>query len=117
MAVNMKSVIAVGVFLGMFFHSPHRPANPGQNLSFCELVKNPAAFSGKQIRLRAIYRYAFESQRLEPPTCCPAPGANIWVEISTNLEGKALRLFRNFPKGHGLVLATFVGRFDTGDSY
>jgi len=88
-----------------------------QNVSYCDLAKNPSAFSGKRIRVRAIYRYAFEVQRLEPPACCPEAAPKIWVEINAGLEGSSLKLFHKFPKGEGLVLVTFAGTFESGGTY
>jgi len=88
--------------------------NAVQDVSFCELANNPSAFSGKRIRVRGIYRYEFERQRLEAPTCCPASKTKIWMEITSDLDRKSQRLFHRFPK-EGLVLATFVGTFETGE--
>ena len=93
------------------------PRETSQEVSYCDLAKNPSAFSGKRIRVRAIYRYAFEIERLEAPICCPEAGAKIWVQIDAALEGKSLKLFHKFPKGEGLVLATFVGTFESGGTY
>ena len=88
-----------------------------QDVSYCDLAKNPSAFSGKRIRVRAIYRYAFKIQRLEAPACCPEAGSKIWAEIESALEGSSLKLFHKFPKGEGLVLATFAGTFESGGTY
>jgi hypothetical protein len=88
-----------------------------QEVSYCDLIKSPLSFSGKQIRVRAIYKYGFEIQRLDPPVCCPERGTEIWVETEGNLEGNSRKLFRKFPKGMGLALATFVGTFESGGPY
>jgi hypothetical protein len=93
------------------------PQETPQDISYCDLAKNPSAFSGKRIRVRAIYRYAFEIQRLEAPMCCPEARPKIWMEINANLEGNSLKLFRKFPKGEGLVFATFIGTFESGGTY
>lgn len=37
-----------------------------QEVSYCDLVKAPEQFVGKRIRVRAIYKYGFEMQRLAP---------------------------------------------------
>jgi hypothetical protein len=88
-----------------------------QEVSYCDLVKAPEQFVGKHIRVRAIYKYGFEMQRLAPPACCPERGAKIWVEIKSEVEGDSLKLYRKFPKGMGLALATFEGKFDGGGPY
>jgi len=96
--------------------SNHRPQTT-REVNYCELVKNPSAFSGKRIRIRGIYRYALEVQRLEAPLCCSGNSTKIWVEIDADLEGNSAKMFRKFPKDEGLVLATFTGMFETGGSY
>jgi hypothetical protein len=40
------------------------------DVSYCQLAKDPSAFSGKRVRVRAIYHFGFEIQRLESLTCC-----------------------------------------------
>ncbi len=89
-----------------------KPGNAPQEVTYCQLAKDPAAFSGKQIRIRAIYSYMFEVQRLKSPTCCAERDVSIWVDFDEELGGNSRKLFRRFPKGMGLVLATFVGRFE-----
>jgi hypothetical protein len=88
-----------------------------QAVAYCDLVKSPQSFSGKRIRVRAIYKYGFEIQRLDPPMCCPERELKIWVEMEAKLQGNSLKLFRKFPKGMGLALATFVGTFESGGPY
>lgn len=88
-----------------------------QTVTYCDLTKKASAFSGQQVRIRAIYRYAFELQRLEAPECCPEKDGKIWVEIQPSLDHRSEKLFRKFPKGEGVVLATFVGRFESGGTY
>jgi hypothetical protein len=88
-----------------------------QDVTHCQLAKDPSAFSGKRIRVRAIYRYIFEMQRLESPGCCPDRMDKTWVEIGSGLEGHSLKQFKKFPRGMGIVLAVFVGKFDAGGPY
>jgi hypothetical protein len=88
-----------------------------QEVSYCDLVKTPQEFVGKRIRVRAIYKYGFEIQHLDSPACCPVRGTKIWVEIESGLEGDSLKLYRKFPKGMGLALATLEGAFESGGPY
>jgi hypothetical protein len=39
------------------------------------------------------------------------------VDFDDTLQGKSKRLFHDFPKGMGFVLATFVGKIETGEPY
>lgn len=109
------SIIFLFNCLAMLANS--NPQGTPQGVSYCDLAKNPSAFSGKRIRVHAVYRYAFEIQRLEAPGCCPEAAPKIWVEIGATLEGSSLKLFNKFPKGEGLVLATFAGTFESGGTY
>lgn len=88
-----------------------------QSVAYCDLIKAPQSFSGKRIRVRAIYKYGFEIQRLDPPMCCPERGLKIWVEMEEELQGDSRKLFRKLPRGMGLALATFVGTFESGGPY
>jgi hypothetical protein len=93
------------------------PKSAAQEVSFCDLVKAPEQFSGKRIRVRAIYKYGFEIQRLDSPVCCPERGPAIWVEIDTELGRASRKLLHKFPEGMGLALATFVGTFEGDGPY
>jgi len=88
-----------------------------EDVDFCELARNPNAYSGKRIRIRAVYSYMFEVSRLKSPTCCSEHGESIWVDFDEELHGKSKRMFKSFPKGMGVVLAVFVGRIETGKVY
>lgn len=88
-----------------------------QSVAYCTLAREPQSFAGKRIRVRAIYKYGFEIQQLDPPTCCAGRGPKIWVEMEPGLQGNSLKLFRKLPKGMGLALATFAGTFESGGPY
>jgi hypothetical protein len=59
----------------------------------------------------------FEVSRLKSPTCCPERDVSIWVDFDEELKGRSQKLRDKFPKGMGLVLAAFVGRFETEGPY
>lgn len=86
------------------------------DVDYCTLAKNRGSFNGKRVRVRALYRYAFEVQSLEAPDCCPGTPP-MWAVLSAVMDDKSEKLYRKFPKGEGLVLAIFVGDFETGDAY
>jgi hypothetical protein len=88
-----------------------------QDVTYCQLAGDPTKFSGKRIRIQAIYWYMFEVSVLRPPTCCAEHDIDIWVDFDSQLEGESKRLFNKFPKGMGFVLAVFVGAIETGDAY
>ena len=122
MTIACRLRLAVVTFLLLFLACAGARAagpqeQPIQDITYCDLAKNPSAFSGKRIRIRAIYRYAFEVQLLESPVCCPGPQPKIWVQIETDLDDSSLKVFRKFPKGAGIVLVTLVGTLDTGEAY
>jgi hypothetical protein len=113
----MKSFVVALVLLISAGSAVAQKAEAVEEVSYCDLVKTPQQFAGRRIRVRAIYKYGFELQRLDSPNCCPERGTKIWVEIESGLEGDSLRLYRKFPKGMGLALATFEGRFESGGPY
>jgi hypothetical protein len=96
-----------------------KPEVVAQDITYCQFARDPTAFSGKRIRIRAIYSYLFEVSRLKSPTCCSDhdPQMQIWVDFDEELEGSSKRLFHKFPKGMGEVLVVFVGKIETGKVY
>src|SRR3954471_22589083 len=108
----MKSRILVWVLLAIGGSAAAPKPEAAHEVPYCDLVKTPQEFAGKRVRVRAIYKYGFEIQRLNSPACCPEREAKIWVEIDSGLEGESLKLYRKFPKGMGLALATFEGKFE-----
>ena len=97
--------------------SAKEPQPVPEDVTFCQLAQNPTAYSGKRIRIRAVYSYMFEVSQLKSPTCCPQRGESIWVDFDEELHGKSKRLFNSFPEGMGVVLAVFVGRIETEKVY
>jgi hypothetical protein len=75
-------------------------------------MKDPTAFVGQRIRIRAIYDYGFEVGSLKSPVCCPDKGLHVGVTISSDLDDRSEKLFRRMDKGMGTALATFVGKLD-----
>ncbi len=74
--------------------------SPPMDVSYCQLAKDPPAWTGKRIRVRAIYHYGFEFYRLESPLCCEERTTKIWVQAD-KLDGRSERLFRKLDKGMG----------------
>jgi len=89
---------------------------PPTSALYCALADDPSLFVGKQIVVRAVYRYGFEIQRLDPTECCPGKKSKIWVEIGL-MDAQSKRIFNKFPKGTGLALATFSGKFEVGGPF
>ena len=85
-------------------------------MSYCDLSSNPAAFVGKLVRVRAIYRFFFESRGLYQPVCCPHPGTKIWVDISLDLDKHSQTLFHKID-GAGVAMVVFDGRLEGKGSY
>jgi hypothetical protein len=97
----------------------NKPEVVPQDITYCQLARDPSAFSGKRMRIRAIYLYFFEGSRLKSPTCCSDhdPQMQIWVDFDEELEGSSKRLLHKFPEGMGEVLVVFVGKIETGKVY
>jgi hypothetical protein len=85
-------------------------------ISYCDLIRDPQSAVGKKITVRAVYRYGFELQRLDPADCCPGKRLKIWVEMGSS-AGRSKKFLDRFPKGMGLALATFSGQFETGGPF
>ena len=90
-----------------------------QEVTFCQLAGDPSPFVGKRIRVRAIYSYMFEVSVLKPADCCADSNRTIWVDFKDedDMDRDTKGLLHEFPKGMGVVLATFEGTFEGGKAY
>jgi hypothetical protein len=91
-----------------------QPNSPVQDVSFCQLAKNPSESAGKLIRIRGIYRYVLEERDFEQPECCPEGALQHFrVVINGNPiypDAHSERLARKLTaKMSGIALAVFVG--------
>jgi hypothetical protein len=86
-------------------------SNP-QDVDYCQLAKDPSSFTGKRIRVRALYVYGFEVQMLKSPACCPVPEPKMGVDFDPAMDDRSEKLFHKLDKGMGFALAVFVGRFE-----
>ena len=89
----------------------HVDAEP-EDVTYCRLTENPAAFIGKRIRIRAIYNYGFEVSILRSPTCCPERGPNVGIVFDSGMDDRSDKPVKKLDTGMGVALATFVGRVD-----
>ena len=96
----------------------NRPEVVAQDVTYCQLARDPSTFSGKRIRIRAIYSYFFEGSRLKSPTCCSdhEPQMQIWVDFDEELNGSSKRLLHKFPEGMGEVLVVLSVRLKPAKS-
>jgi hypothetical protein len=77
--------------------------------SFCELVRDPAMYDGKLVKVRATYRYGFEWQELYCLGCLDRGKA--WSEFAHELDRGSRRALRRAPKYAGVVNVTVTGVF------
>jgi hypothetical protein len=83
-----------------------------QDVTFCQLAKDPSSFLGKRIRVRALYVFGFELQMLKSPVCCPVSEQKMGVDFDPAMDDQSEKLFHKLDKGMGFALAVFVGRFE-----
>ena len=107
----MKSLIFRSVLLLALVAS--LPAQ--ERLTFCELVRNPAKYSGHEVTVRASYYYGLEWQELYCLDCQELDKA--WFEIPLNLDDASVRALRRAPEGAGIVNLTVRGVFYSGGHF
>jgi len=59
--------------------SPHLVSEDPQNIAFCQLAKDPAAYDGKLIRLTSFVTHGFENFQLADPSCPLGDSLHVWV--------------------------------------
>src|SRR4051812_7831273 len=54
------------------------------NVAYCELLRDPAAYNGKIVRVRATYRYGFEWSQFYCTDC--SEGRTTWVDFDESYD-------------------------------
>lgn len=106
MKVRTRVIAASFLAMNLYSQSP---------LSFCDLVRNPETYNGKEVTVRATYRYGFEWQQLYCLDCLDKGRA--WLELPNDPDDSLLKDLRRAPKGAGIVNLTVQGTFKSGGSF
>jgi hypothetical protein len=90
-------------------------AGSDATVSFCDLVRNPEKFKGKDVTIRATHRYGFEWTELYCLDCLDKGKA--WLEIPADIDDASQKALKRAPKGAGIVNLTVSGTFVSGSTY
>jgi hypothetical protein len=82
-----------------------------ERIDFCEVLKDPRQYSGKEITVRATYEYWFEVSNLYCLSCLDR--GRTWLSISSDLDRDSENEWRKAPES-GLVHLTVTGELLTG---
>lgn len=86
--------------------------NNPMTVEYCALIKNPEKYDGKEVTIRATYRYGFEWQEMFCLDCRDT--GKTWLEIDDdNITKKSKKMLRKFPKDDGTINALFTGTFES----
>jgi hypothetical protein len=78
-------------------------------VAYCDLVTDPDKYDGKEVTVRATYRYGFEWQEVFCMECRKI--AKTWLEFDGELNRESKARLKKFPRDQGTVNATFTGTF------
>ena len=99
----MSLLIALCVLLAGSAATPAQPRTArgfvSGDVSFCDLVSEPSRYSGRQVRVRAVYRYGFEWAQLYSLHCSDSP--KVWVDVSDSYVHDTPRSIRRRLEGGG----------------
>jgi hypothetical protein len=84
-------------------------------VSFCDLVQYPDKYNGKEVTVRATWRYGYEWSELYCVDCLDKGKA--WLEIPFNSDGPVAKQLKRAPQGAGVVNLTVQGTFRSGGSF
>jgi hypothetical protein len=84
-------------------------------LAFCDLIRSPQKYNGKEVTVRATYRYGFEWSELYCLDCLDQGKA--WLDMPTVLEDTSAKSLKKLPKGAGIVNLTVQGIFVSGSTF
>ena len=86
-----------------------RASEGSEQVPLCDLVRNPAAYNGLRLSVKAVYSYGYEWQELLC-TECRAEG-KIWATFQTDAVGRLRRQLNKAPRDQGIVTGKFTGVF------
>jgi hypothetical protein len=88
-------------------------------VSYCDLMRKPEEYSGKVVRVSAIYRYGFEWSELYCLECIGE--ARTWVDLDESFASSTKAKVRKKIGPHGAMGRTvrviMIGRFNVGGGY
>ena len=84
-------------------------------VTFCDLVRSPQEFKGKEVTVKATYRYGFEWQEFYCLDCLDKGKA--WLEIPVDIDDASEKAMRRAPKGAGIVNLTVRGTLFSGSTF
>lgn len=86
-------------------------AFPESNLiDFCDLVRNPDKFDGKEVTVRASFRWGFEWQEIFCLNCIDVGSTRLEI-AETFTTPVTMKILKKLPKNNGTVNAVFTGTF------
>jgi hypothetical protein len=103
-----SAIFVLSLFLAVSGH-------PETQVTFCELVRNPELYNGKEVTVRATYKYGIEWQMLYCLDCLDKGKA--WLELPYDLADSSVKALKRAPKGAGTVNITVQGVFMSRGHY
>src|SRR5260370_21271812 len=82
-------------------------AGSDATITFCDLVRNPEKFNGKEVTIRATYHYVFEWQQLYCLACLDKCRA--WLEISADIDEASEKALKHAPTDASILNLTVLG--------
>ena len=105
-----------GIILSLLFAAKAGTSEtPVFRIDFCELLRNPAQYNGKEVTVRATHQYGFEWSTLYCLSCLDKGKA--WLDFSDNIDEKSETALKSAPKGAGIINLTATGMFMSGAAY
>jgi hypothetical protein len=80
-------------------------------MDYCDLVKNPEKYDGKEVTVRATYRYGFEWQEMFCLECRKV--GKTWLEFDSDNTKPLEAALKKTPKDMGTINAVFSGIFQS----
>ena len=75
---------------------------------YCDLIHNPKKFDGKNVAVRATYRYGHEWRELVGMKC--SDKGRTWVEFISENDETIRSALRKAPRDQGTLNASFYGK-------
>jgi hypothetical protein len=105
-----------GIILGLLLaHTAGTSETRVVRTEFCELLRSPEQYNGKEVTVRATHQYGFEWSTLYCLNCLDKGKA--WLDFSEDIDDFSEAALKSAPKDAGIVNLTVKGTFMSGSTY
>jgi hypothetical protein len=116
----MRTLLILGLFtLAVSARSPSTGISVSHDskevptVAYCDLIRNPAVYDKKEVRIKVVYRVGYEWEEVYCPDCFDLDGRT-WVEFDEGIDSCTKRAVRRrISAWEGTLSIEVIGEFQS----